>query len=328
MTHINVSAWLALMGVVNLIYFVLGIVIYVTKDQLAAGEALTMIFLGQCVLFVLVSWALYEKMKIIFYKIMHTDFIDRNETESNTAPDDEEIPESVEAMKMHQSAMNNSSHMPRRLNQMDLFWTGNPHFVLTLIQFMQFGYAISLAALLLFWKYINVYYAPVKFLTLVMVFAVSYILFIIFVARIIPRYTLCTSLGELVNHRRLSETLAEFRLEEAAKKRRYNLDYSVHDASKMPASDTAPEGEPTVATAESDQPVQVGSINVHASPIPSKTPPKPPPSTTDRASGLFSDSEDEDAKRMNTLASLVLKDTKDLPEIPPYDKIKQRRERR
>ena len=39
--------------------------------------------------------------------------------------------------------------------------------------------------------------------------------FILVISQAIPRYTLCTSLGQLVNERELQETLAAFYLEEA-----------------------------------------------------------------------------------------------------------------
>jgi hypothetical protein len=103
-----------------------------------------------------------------------------------------------------------------RKTQLSFFWFGDPKLVIALIQFMQFGYALALAILLVYWKDVDHPIDPSYYLGAVLI---CYYIFIRVMARVIPRYTLCTSLGYLVNERHLQETVAEFRLEEAQRRR-------------------------------------------------------------------------------------------------------------
>ena len=86
-------------------------------------------------------------------------------------------------------------------------------------QFMQFGYAIAVAVIVVFWENMNsggIFSARVYLITTL----VCYIVYVIVTAQMLPKYTMCTSLGQLVDRKRLHETVAVFRLEEAERRRR------------------------------------------------------------------------------------------------------------
>jgi hypothetical protein len=95
---------------------------------------------------------------------------------------------------------------------MSLFWAGSPKLKISAIQFMQFGYAVTLAIVIMFWDAISD--GGVQMTWFVVAILVCYPLFAAVAANVIPRYTLCTSLGKLVDHKRLNQAVATFHLEE------------------------------------------------------------------------------------------------------------------
>ena len=117
------------------------------------------------------------------------------------------------------------------MNQLDLFWGSDPQYIIGAFQFMQLGYAIAASILLIFWDSIDVMYASVRAKHLITSLILCYLIFLWILAQVVPRYTLCISLGQLVNRRRLHETLAKYKLEEARRKRRYFLEESLVIAS-------------------------------------------------------------------------------------------------
>ena len=115
--------------------------------------------------------------------------------------------------------------------QLRLFWFGEPQFVISIIQFMQFGYALCLAIVLMFWEDLNgddnhmfgAYWYLVATL-------VCYAIFVWIVSKVIPQFTLCTSLGYLVNPKHLQATMALHRLEEAQRlQKRKLVQYNCED---------------------------------------------------------------------------------------------------
>jgi hypothetical protein len=100
--------------------------------------------------------------------------------------------------------------------QLALFWFSDPRLVIIAIQFMQFGYAVAISAVIIYWEEINDGDIPMFYYPLGLM--ICYSIFILVTSQVIPRYTLCTSLAQLVDERRLQETLAVFRLEEAKQK--------------------------------------------------------------------------------------------------------------
>eukprot|EP00980_Cylindrotheca_fusiformis_P005216 scaffold1118_cov135-Cylindrotheca_fusiformis.AAC.14 len=95
--------------------------------------------------------------------------------------------------------------------QLNLFWFQEPQFVISIIQFMQFGYALALAIVLMYWTSLTAI-EPYWFLLAVVV---CYGIFVFVLSMALPQYTLCTSLGYLVDQKNLMETVAVHRLEEA-----------------------------------------------------------------------------------------------------------------
>jgi len=120
--HVSSLAWLLLTGVINLGYYVLGIVSYKVKDPTIIGEAMIWIFFCIISLFVLVSWLVKNKMKAVFRTIIKSDTL----WDMNNAGGSEEN-EKLAA------------------EQRKLFWGGDPKLVIAAIQSMQFGYAVALS---------------------------------------------------------------------------------------------------------------------------------------------------------------------------------------
>lgn len=80
--------------------------------------------------------------------------------------------------------------------QLSLFWFQDPNVVITAIQFMQFGYAIALSIVVVFWESMNDarYFAAIHYVIAVLV---CYALFVVAIAQVIPKYTMATSLGQV-----------------------------------------------------------------------------------------------------------------------------------
>jgi len=204
LVHISTFAWLMLLGGVALLYYFMGIVIFITQDLSKVGIAMTWIFMGSMVFFVVLSLLIYNKMKSIFSTIMR-----------------KRLTSEVSTGRQFASA---GGHDKQITNQQNLFWGGNPKFIRSIIQFMQFGFAIALSILLVFWKGIDVgYYAPVPAWGILVCVFLCNAAFVAIMAQVIPRYTLCTSLGQLVDKPRLQDTLAQWQLEEAQRKQRQTM---------------------------------------------------------------------------------------------------------
>ena len=68
--HVSTFAWLLLTGGLNLVYYLMGMVAFITEDKRIVGRSLTWIFFGMLVFFILISLVVYNKMKAIFRVIM------------------------------------------------------------------------------------------------------------------------------------------------------------------------------------------------------------------------------------------------------------------
>jgi hypothetical protein len=80
---------------------------------------------------------------------------------------------------------------------------------------MQFGYALGLAAIFTYWKQIGSTDFKEK---LLVVLLIGYGIYLHFLADILPWFTVCTSLGQLVNKERLHETMAKMKLNEEVRR--------------------------------------------------------------------------------------------------------------
>lgn len=182
-------AWLLLTGVVNLLYYVLGVVSYKVRSTKIVGVAMIYLFFIAIFLFVVLSWVVHNKMKRVYKQIMNSDTLwDVNDDDASERQD-------------------------LAMEQKSLFWAGDPKLVIAAIQFMQFGFAVAISTVIIFWEEMND--GPTPMVVYVLAVFGCYALFIGVTARIIPRYTLCTNLAQLVDEQRLHEAVASFRLQEA-----------------------------------------------------------------------------------------------------------------
>lgn len=198
-------------------YYVLGIVGYKKQDPSLVGVTLTWVFFASMAIFVLVAIAVFYKVKYIFGRIMHNRKLWRKTEESNNSNPSRNQETSVEEEEEEDLAA----------VQMNLFWGGSPKMIITAIQFMQFGYALFLSVVIIFWDTIHDGNVVGIYWYLVAI-AVCYTLFVFVAAHVIPRYTLCTSLAQLVDAKRLNETVAQYHLDQA-KRQKAHQEYFGYD---------------------------------------------------------------------------------------------------
>lgn len=150
LVRISTFAWLILLAFTNLLYFVMSVIVAETDDQYAPGTALSYIFVGFTVGFVLVSFMIARKIKKIFFAIMrHKEWISRHH-------DGEELGCLVHHVSniLEEHTRGDYSH------QVGYFWASDPTLVVTFCQVMQFGYALALGILPIFGKDIFVDETP------------------------------------------------------------------------------------------------------------------------------------------------------------------------
>lgn len=70
LVHVSGGAWLMLTGCLNLIYFLMGMVAYVSEDHDVVGRFLKGIFFFMLLVFIVISVGLYFKMRRTFRSIM------------------------------------------------------------------------------------------------------------------------------------------------------------------------------------------------------------------------------------------------------------------
>ena len=212
LVHIRTLAWLILTAGLNLLYFLMGVVVFTSDgDLVIVGETLTAIFFSGIIFCVGLSLVIWNKMTWIFHTIMHTKLI------TQTGP-------------VEQHANDESSDQPENdggpvFDQQSLFWGSSPRYIIIMIQFMQFGFALALSILLVFWDDIHPQSGSpgINAVYFLMAVVVGYICFVAIIARVVPRFTLCSSIGQMVDHNQLHETLARHRLKEAQRERQQRL---------------------------------------------------------------------------------------------------------
>ena len=150
--------------------------------------------------------------------------------------------------------------------------------------------------------------------------------FLYMMAQVIPRYTLCTSLGQLVNHRRVNETLAQYKLDETLrKKRRIDSDDRINKALSRESLNTVTsaatshdsEQKPDFEKASSSH---IPRNDASAIPFSPTNPESLPPGLTTKPTKMLrrgSSVESSDSMKMAKLAELVQTRTADLPSLSP-----------
>lgn len=87
--------------------------------------------------------------------------------------------------------------------QIDLFWRSKPSLIIDIYEKMSVIFAFLLSLLIIFGKDLDVLVPAISF-------TVSYIISLISVLYFMPRYTLCVSVGQLIDRGTLHETLSEY----------------------------------------------------------------------------------------------------------------------
>ena len=225
LVHISSFSWLILLACTNLLYYLMGIVAAYAKDQQAIGFALSLVYIAYAVSFVIITYCIAWKMKQIFFKIMKNEkWITRDEDENN-GQEGEIVRHSQVSLSLFLSIRSWATH--RNVHQLQYFWFGDPSLIVVAAQFMQFGYALSLSILLVFNQTIVVEEIPFRWWGWYCVVPiVCYVIFVWLWSSIIPQYTQCTSLGELVNKKHLNDTQAMFELNVARLHRQEEIDYA------------------------------------------------------------------------------------------------------
>jgi len=218
LVHVSTFAWLLLCGAVNLLYFTMGIVAYVSDNDELVGTFMTSVFFASLCAFVVISLIIFHKITRAFRRIVYSKLIDEC-----SFP----VADSLDSLRRTSNQ-----------DQLDLFWGRDPNLIIGGVQFMQFGFAIAISAVIIFFDSINKGNIPAE--RYLIAVAIAYSAFVAVMARVIPKYTLCTSLGQLVNKSRLHETKAIFHLQEARRNQRilrdvkkqeeqFMLEYSRHE---------------------------------------------------------------------------------------------------
>ena len=202
LVHVSLVGWLLLTASFNLLYFILGVEGYFKQSSEVVGVTLLYVFFFSLFGFVFLALLVFFKVKRIFQVIMH-----RHELWDTTQREEK--------------------HNELAKEQMGLFLFGSPKLVISALQFMQFGYAVALATVLMFWETFDD--ADIAMMWYFISIFLCYALFVAVAAHVIPRYTLCTSLGQLVDKKRLNQAVAQFHLEEAKRQRQqeaYQFEYN------------------------------------------------------------------------------------------------------
>ncbi len=192
LVHVSVATWVLLIAMLNIGYFMFGMIGHTAPDPRIIARVIAVLFFVVVIFFIVMSAVLRWKMRKIFRTVMKTKVIE-------SADDEEGIK-----------------------NQKQLFWFASPSLVISLIQLMNFGYAISISIVFIYWDYLNE--KPGLSAEIYLVTSLGcYILFLFNLANLLPEYTLCTSLGYLTNQKELQETVAMNRLEEAKRQQRKRI---------------------------------------------------------------------------------------------------------
>jgi hypothetical protein len=127
--HISPLAWISVMAIANLLFFIVGMILNNTHASPHAEKFLLYTFITLMVLSVASTMALYFKMRYIVFKIQ----------EMKLSHKESRRPTLMSAL---------SEGTTKSFDQLDLFWGSNPRFVIDITQFIQFGYALGFAGIL------------------------------------------------------------------------------------------------------------------------------------------------------------------------------------
>lgn len=222
LAHIPTSLWLILIGILNFIYLSMGLVastgekFHQQENNHRIGIVLSWLFIGMCIALAILSFAMLQRIKWIFSKIIHKDFLNQE--------------------------VNSTQGFGSHATQLDLFFFQHPSLFITFLRYMQFAYALGAGTLLVFWDSVGISQKHLELAnhdyfehssiqlrwSLFFCLVLSFLIFFVNAKNLIPRFTLCTNLGQLVNQNKLSETLSLFHLEQEKWKRKLNTNLKAH----------------------------------------------------------------------------------------------------
>lgn len=166
--HISPVAWGMFMATANMVFFIGGMILNKTENKPSVREFSIDFFFYLILVFVVIVIVLYCKMRYIFYKIQQLKLSDQS------------IPTSRPTLL---NALHDGT--TEFFDQLDLFWGSNPHIVIVIIQYMQFGYAIILAGALSFYEdWIG--YTSISWSGFLLLVLLSYSIFIKLTSDILP----------------------------------------------------------------------------------------------------------------------------------------------
>lgn len=136
LVHVHTRTWLGLMGVMNLMYFAMGIVTFATSTESSyvlnetVPTYLSWIYMSCCIAFVALSLLIAVKMENIFSAIIQKDvfvkLVEKSVRSLNSVTDGDDDVSFADFPKQH------------HVDQEDLFWFRRPDLIITFAQMMNF----------------------------------------------------------------------------------------------------------------------------------------------------------------------------------------------
>jgi hypothetical protein len=202
LVHISTFKWVILAGAVDLLYFHFGVHTYFSDGKgVNLGYVMAFLFFSSMLTFVVVSLIIRTKINNIFCTTINSQELEVE----NEGSDD-----------IHRFRLEGAA----KLKQLSLFWGGNTRYIINMIQFMQFGFAIAFSSLLIYWFDMdskeNKRNIPRVYYLICVV--LCFLCFVAIMSHVIPCFTICSNFGHLVDKKRLDQTLARHLLETLVQK--------------------------------------------------------------------------------------------------------------
>jgi len=123
-SFIEISAviWLSLLGVVNLLFFLCGIITFQTSNVSPAGSMLAFIYIFHPFVFIIITVFIYAKVKRVFRQIIFSPTLSRHGSIRRAG--------SFDASNVQENERN---------QQLSLFWFGHPVLIVAAAQYMLFA---------------------------------------------------------------------------------------------------------------------------------------------------------------------------------------------
>jgi hypothetical protein len=119
--EISAAVWLSLLGVVNLLYFLCGIITFHTQALSAAGSMLAFFYIFHPFVFIIITVFIYAKVKRVFRQIIFSPTLSRHGS-----------------FRMENYETNRLDETERN-QQLALFWGKNPMYIVAAAQYMLFS---------------------------------------------------------------------------------------------------------------------------------------------------------------------------------------------